>query len=80
MRLNGMREAPAPVLRNRIDRLLKSGFVEEMSFGEVGITLRGQLELARWRFRKLPKSRYATSGPLPGGNMLEKLLKASQSF
>ena len=78
-RLNDSKEAPDPALRNRIDKLLESGFVEEKSFGEVGITLRGQLELARWRFRKLPKSKYAISGPLPGGNMLEKIFKASQS-
>lgn len=78
-RLNNSSETPGPALKNRIDKLLESGFVEEKSFGEVAITMRGQLELARQRFRKLPKSRYAISGPLPGGNMLEKMFKSSQS-
>jgi hypothetical protein len=78
-RLNDGSEAPGPTVRSRINKLVKFGFVEEKSFGEFGITMRGQLELARWRFRNLPKSRYAISGPLPGGNMLEKIFKAAQS-
>ena len=78
-RLNDGKETPRPALKNKIDKLLEFGYVEEKSFGEVAITLRGQLELARWRFRKLPRSRYAVSGPLPGGNMLDKILKSSQS-
>ena len=78
-RLNGSRETLGPALRNRIDKLLESGFVEEKSFGEVVITLRGQLELARWRFRKLPKSRYAVSGSSTDSSLLEKTFKSSQS-
>ena len=76
-RLNSNSEAPRPALRNQIDKLLESGFVEEKSFGEVGITLRGQLELARWRFRKLPRSRFAVLGPAPGGGLFGKLFKTS---
>jgi len=78
-RLNGSGEAPGPALRNRIDKLLESGFVEEKNFGEVAITLRGQLELARWRFRKLPNSRYAVSGSSTDSSLLEKTFKSSQS-
>ena len=78
-RLNGSRETLGPALRNRIDKLLESGFVEEKSFGEVVITLCGQLELARWRFRKLPRSRYAVSGSSTDSSLLEKTFKSSQS-
>lgn len=78
-RLNSSREAPGPALRNQIDKLLESGFVEEKSFGEVVITLRGQLELARWRFRKLPKSRYSVSGASTDSTLFEKIFNSSQS-
>ena len=75
-RLNGSPEAPQPALKNRIDKLLESGFVEEKGFGEVTITLRGQLELARWRFRNMPKSNYAVWGPDPNGGLLGKIFKS----
>ena len=76
-RLNEGRVTPRTAIRDRIDKLLESGFVEEKSFGEVAITPRGQLALARWRFRKLPKSRYVILGPVPGGNLFEKIFKSS---
>jgi hypothetical protein len=46
------------VSRAQIDKLLDSGLITESEFGDVYITPRGQLELTRWRFRKLPKPRY----------------------
>ena len=46
------------VPRSQIERLMESGLVEESGFGDIYITPRGQLELARWRFRKLPRPRY----------------------
>ncbi len=77
-RLNEGRVTPRMAFRNRIDQLLQSGFVAEKSFGEVAITPRGQLELARWRFRKLPKSRYVIVGPVPsGGSLFERIFKTS---
>lgn len=62
-----------PVLKNRIEKLLKSGFVQEGRLGEVAITLRGQLELARWRYRRLPKSRFVFLGPMPRGSFLDRI-------
>ena len=47
------------VSREQIDRLIESGLVIESGLGDVYITPRGQLELARWRFRKVPRPRYA---------------------
>ncbi|GBE43121.1 MAG TPA: hypothetical protein ENH05_05460 [Rhizobiales bacterium] len=76
-RLNAGSEEPNPALRNRIKKLRESGFVEDKGFGGVAITLRGQLELARWRFRKLPKSRYAILGPAPGASPFSKFFKSS---
>ncbi len=76
-RLNGSPETPAPALRNRIDKLLESGFVEEKGYGEVTITLRGQLELARWRFRNIPQSRYAVWGHDTRGGRFARLFKSS---
>lgn len=76
-RLNGSPEAPAPALRNRINKLLESGFVEEKGYGEVTITLRGQLELARWRFRNLPQPKYVVWGPDTRGGLLGRLFKSS---
>lgn len=78
-RLNDGSEAPGPTVRSRINKLVKFGFVEEKSFGEFGITMRGQLELARWRFRKLPKSRYSVSGASTDRILFEKIFKSSQS-
>lgn len=46
------------VPRNQVDRLMESGFIAESDLGGLHITTRGQLELARWRFRNLPKPRY----------------------
>lgn len=68
---------PRPVQKNRLEKLIKSGFVEEKGFGEVGITLRGQLELARWRYRKIPKSRFVVMGPTPNGNVLERFFRST---
>lgn len=75
--LNVGRSVPRPLQKNRIDKLLKSGFIQETEFGEVVITVRGQLELARWRFRHLPKKKVVFSGPVPREAFLGKLLKAS---
>lgn len=76
-RLNGGSEEPDPALRNRIEKLRESGFVEEKGFGGVAITVRGQLALARWRFRKLPKSRFTVSGPVPGPAVFGKFFKSN---
>lgn len=76
-RLNTGREMPEPGIGNRVEKLIEAGFVEEGSFGEVAITLRGQLELARWRFRGLPKSRYAISGPTPRNSLFRKFFKTT---
>lgn len=76
-RLNSGRDMPRPVQKNRMEKLIKSGFVEEKGFGEVVITLRGQLELARWRYRKLPKPQYVIMGPTPRGNVLERFFKST---
>jgi len=74
-RLNAGPEEPDPALKARIDKLREAGFVEDKGFGGVGITLRGQLALMRWRFRKLPKSRYAVSGSVPGLRLFGKFFK-----
>ena len=76
-RLNGSPESPKPALKNRIDKLVESGFVEEKGYGEVTITLRGQLELARWRFRDMPRSRYAVWGPDQSVGLFGRLFKSS---
>lgn len=57
------------VLKTQIDRLIEQGLVAESGLGSVYITPRGQLELARWRFRNLPKPRYVVvrhPSPRPG--------------
>lgn len=57
------------VSKTRIDRLIERGLVAESGLGSVYITPRGQLELARWRFRNLPKPRYVVvdyGSPRPG--------------
>lgn len=71
-RLNRGSETPSPTTRNRISRLLDSGYVEKNNFGEVAITLRGQLELARWRYRKLPKIRFSIMGYIPSKALFAK--------
>jgi hypothetical protein len=76
-RLNEGPEAPTAALRNRIDKLLDSGFVEEKGYGEVTITLRGQLELARWRFRSIPKPKFVVWGPDPHGSVIGRFFKSS---
>ena len=74
-RLNAGSRELDPALTNRIKKLQESGFVEDERFGGVAITLRGQLELARWRFRKLPKSRYAILGPVPSKALFGNFFK-----
>lgn len=68
---------PRSLQKNRIEKLLESGFIEETNFGEVVITVRGQLELARWRFRDLPKSRIALSGGKPREALFSRFFKSS---
>lgn len=75
--LNSGRQMPRPLQKNRIDKLLDSGFIEQTNFGEMVITVRGQLELARWRFRHLPRNRIATSGSTPRGALFNRIFKAS---
>ncbi len=74
-RLNAGSEELKPALRNRINKLRESGFVEDKDFGGVGITLRGQLALARWRFRKVPKPRQTMSELAPGAKLFGKIFK-----
>ncbi len=76
-RLNAGPEEPKPALKTRIEKLREAGFVEDKSFGGVGITLRGQLALARWRFRKLPKHRYVVSESAPGAGLFGKFFKTN---
>lgn len=71
--LNIGRPLPRPLEKNRIDKLLKSGFIEATDFGEMIITVRGQLELARWRYRHVSKAKVAFSGPKPKEALLGKL-------
>lgn len=75
--LNIGRTLQRPLQKNRIDKLLKSGFIEATDFGEMVITVRGQLELARWRFRHLPKRKIVVSGPVPREALFSKFFKAS---
>ena len=74
-RLNAGSEELKPALKNRIDKLRESGFVEDKGFGGVGITLHGQLALARQRFRKMPKPRYTITGLAPGARLFGKFFK-----
>jgi len=76
-RLNGSPETPTAALRNRIDKLLESGFIEEKGYGEVTITLRGQLELARMRYRNMPQAKYAVWGRDTRGGVFGRLFKSS---
>jgi len=50
----------ASVPRNQLERLAEDGLVEETSLGHLVITARGQLRLARWRFRNMPRQRYVS--------------------
>ena len=74
-RLNAGSQELDPALNNRIKKLRESGFVEDTRFGGVAITLRGQLELARWRFRKIPRSQYAIMGPASGKAVFGKFFR-----
>lgn len=74
-RLNRGGEVPSPASGNRINKLLESGYVEETNFGEIAITLHGQLELARWRFRNVPISTYSVSGTMSVGDRLRNIFK-----
>ena len=76
-RLNRGSETPSPMMRTRIDKLLDSGLIEENTFGEVAITLRGQLELARWRYRNLPKGRFEIIGHEQSKRLFEKFFNLS---
>lgn len=74
--LNIGNPVPRPLEKNRIEKLVESGCIEETNFGEVIITIRGQLELARWRFRHLPKTRMAFSGPKPREALFSRFFKS----
>lgn len=76
-RLNAGPEEVEPDLKTRIDTLLKAGFVEDKGYGVVGITVNGQLALARWSFRKLPKPRYVTTGSVDGAGLFGKFFKTN---
>ena len=76
--LNVGNPVPAPLEKNRIEKLLQSGCIEETNFGEVVITVRGQLELARWRFRHLPKTKVAFSGPRPREALFNRFFRTGQ--
>lgn len=67
---------PRPLEKNRIERLLQSGCIEETNFGEMVITIRGQLELARWRYRDLPKTKVVFSGPKPREALFDRFFKS----
>jgi len=75
--LNVGRALPRPLQKNRIDKLLKSGFIQPTDLGEMVITVRGQLELARWRFRHLSKTKVVFSGPVPREAIFKKFFKSS---
>ena len=76
-RLNRASEMPSPMMRTRIDKLLDSGLIEENSVGGVTITVRGQLELARWRFRDAPRNRFSVMGYEPSRRLIEKFFSPS---
>ena len=76
-RLNRGSETPSSMIRMRIDKLLDSGFIAENTVGEVTITLRGQLELARWRYRNLAKGPLTTLGEQPNRGLFEKFFNLS---
>ena len=71
-RLNRGSETPSPMMRMRIDKLIDSGLIQDNTVGEVAITVRGQLELARWRYRNLPKNRFSIMGYEPSRRLIEK--------
>lgn len=59
--------------------LMEMGLVADAEFGNVQITPRGQLALARWRFRKLPQSRYSVFGHAkPRYNLWQRLFGQHQ--
>lgn len=64
-------------MRTRIDKLLDSGFIKENTVGEVAITVRGQLELARWRYRNPSASRFSIMGYEPSRRLIEKFFNPS---
>lgn len=76
-RLNRGSETPTSMIRTRIDKLLDSGLIAENTVGEVSITLRGQLEIARWRYRNLAKGPLTTLGEEPSKRLFEKFFKLS---
>lgn len=74
--LNAGGAANKTVFKREIERLLEAGLISESSLGDVHITPRGQLELARWRFRNIPKPRYvAFSYPKRRSNIWGKLFR-----
>lgn len=68
---------PRPVLKNRIEKLIKSGLIEQKGFGEFVITLRGQLELARWRYRDIPKPKFVVIEQAPRGSVTQWFFKST---
>lgn len=58
--------------RLQLERLLESRLIREGPGGEVFITAHGQLALARWRFRNLPKPRVVVVGNRPRTSIWDK--------
>ena len=69
---------PRPAFGNRIERLIEAGFIAEGRFGDVSITPRGQLELARSRFRGISRNREVTLGDTPRDTFFRKFIKFSR--
>lgn len=72
--LNTGGASAASIASSQLETLMELGLVTDGEFGNVQITPRGQLTLARWRFRNLPQSRYAVFGHAkPRYNLWQRL-------
>ena len=72
--LNSRQSADASVPQDSVTEFLERGLAEENSFGQVVITARGQLELARDRYSRIRRSRYAVTGKVRKRPLWERLL------
>jgi hypothetical protein len=74
--LNAGGSPDASVTRAELEKLIEAGLVSESELGTIQITPRGQLALARWRFRNLPQPRYVVFGHAkPRYNLWQRLFR-----
>ena len=73
--LNSGQYDDASVLQGRMADFLERGLAEETGLGQVVITLRGQLVLARDRYSGLRRSRYSVTDRVPRRRLWERLFR-----